>query len=57
MHEGKRSAPLLEDCLQTLAQEFALSSGRKTEVADQATAIPSGACQYAADDVQIALQC
>jgi len=53
---GKRSAPFLEYCFEPLAQEFALRGGLKTEIADQATAIPFVICQYAADDVQIALQ-
>ncbi len=52
---GKRSAPFLEYCLQPLAQEFALR-GLKTEIADQATALPFVVCQNAADDVQIPLQ-
>jgi hypothetical protein len=41
---GKRDTPFLEYCLQPLAQKFALSGGLKTEIADQATTIPSGAC-------------
>src|SRR4029453_7774707 len=53
---SERSAPLLEDGLQPLAQDFALRSGLETEIADQATAIPFGVGQYAADDVQIAPQ-
>jgi hypothetical protein len=48
--------PFLKDCLQPLAQEFALRGGLNTEIADQATAIPFGSCQYAADAVQVALQ-
>src|SRR5258708_29978928 len=53
---GKRSAPFLEYFLQPLAQQFALRGGLKTEITDQATAMPFGVCQYAADDVQILLQ-
>jgi hypothetical protein len=32
---SKRSAPLLEDCFQSLAQEFALRGSLKTEIADR----------------------
>jgi hypothetical protein len=53
---GERSAPFLEDRFQSLAQEIALRGGLKTEIADQATAIPIGVCQHAADDVQIPLE-
>ena len=52
---SKRCTPFVEYCLQPLAQEFALRA-LKTEIADQATAIPFGAFQFAADDVQIPLQ-
>jgi hypothetical protein len=56
MHEEKRNVPFLEYCFQSLAQEFALVGGLKTEIADQATAIPFGVFQYAAEEVQIPLQ-
>ena len=56
MHEANGASPFLEYCFQPLTQEFALVGGLKTEIADQATAIPFVVCQYAADDVQIPLQ-
>ena len=46
----------LEYCFQSLAQEFALGGSLKTEIADQATAMPFGVFQYVADEVQIPLQ-
>ena len=56
MHEANGARHSRNMCLQSLAQELALRAGLKTEIADQATAIPFGACQHAADDVQIPLQ-
>src|SRR5215472_94701 len=52
---SKRSTPFQEYCLQPLTQEFALRA-LKTEVPDQATAIPFVVCQHAANNVQIPLQ-
>src|SRR5215471_5743317 len=52
---SKRSTPFLEYCSQPRAQEFALRA-LKTEIADQATAIPFVVCQHAANNVQIPLQ-
>lgn len=52
----ERGASLVENFLQSLAEEVALRTGFQAEVADQAAAAPLIAFQPPADDLQVAFE-